>query len=363
MNNKQKWLIVLAFFVLGIIIGVIIFTGYKKDSKTKIGLIVTGEISDNGWNGAHYKGVESACEQFEVELIVEENIPEEKDACKKAVERLVKKGVGMIILSSYEYPVLLEDCIREHKDISFYGISSEIQTENMTSYFGRMYQARYLAGVLAGLKSTTGNIGYVAAMSNCEVNRGINAFTLGVKSVNPDAIVHVSWTGSWDDENKEIEATNDLINNKGIDVITCHQNQPNVVKAADAAGIYSIGYNETTSGLSNKYLTATVWDWEKLYVQIVKEYMENKANSVARHWFGIETGVVKLSEYSREITIHEKQVLKENEEALKNGKNIFSGIIYDSTGQLRCNEAESISDENLLKKMDWYVDGVMIYEK
>lgn len=363
-NNtvKQHLLLVFAAIVLVIIIVFIVMTGYDGGTMPKVGVILTGSTADDGWNGMHYQGVSYACEELGAELLVKENVPEGTGRCAEAIHELVDEGAEMIILSSYAYPSEVQETIQSYPDIAFYGISAEYYAENMTSYFGRMYQARYLAGIIAGMKTESDVIGYVAAMPNSEVNRGINAFTLGVKSVNEDATVGVIWTGTWEDEEKETEAANALIEGQEADVITYHQNQHYVAQAADAAGICSIGYNATAEGMSESYLTAAVWDWNELYFQIVREFMQGKANSVKRHWFGIDTGVVGLSECS---TLVDNGIIEQVEKAKQQigaGQDVFSGVIYDNNGELRCGEEESISDEILLEKLDWYVDGVVIYE-
>ncbi|MBQ6814525.1 MAG: BMP family ABC transporter substrate-binding protein [Lachnospiraceae bacterium] len=366
MKNKkrtQALLLGLVAVIVIIIIVIIALLGQENEDAPKVGLVITGSIDDDGWNGVHYQGVLYACDKIGTELLVKENVSEEGAECQKAIEELVEEGASMIILSSYGYPTIAKETIDRYPDVAFYGISAEYYADNMTSYFGRMYQARYLAGVLAGLKTENDNIGYVAAMANNEVNRGINAFTMGVKSVNPEASVNVIWTGSWDDKEKEVSATNTLIKEKNVDVITYHQNQPNVAITADAAGVYTIGYNEQAEGLSEKYLTAAVWDWKKLYYQIVREFVQGEANNVKRHWFGIDTEVVKLSEYSSYVTEEEKQAVAQAMENVFAGMDIFSGKIYDNNGELRCDDGESISDDILLEKMDWYVDGVVIYGK
>ena len=361
-KNKQYWLLILAAILLIAIIVSIFTINLKKDSTTKVGLIITGSVTDDGWNGMHYQGVKSACESLEVELSVKENVSEGTGRCATAIDELVSEGVGMIILSSYAYPVEVQDTIEKYPDVSFYAISAEHYAENMTSYFGRMYQARYLAGIVAGMKTETNVIGYVAAMPNSEVNRGINAFTLGVKSVNEDAVVMVVWTDKWEDKNKEPEAAKVLIEEAGADVLTYHQNQHYVAQAADEAGVYSIGYNAVAEGLSDKYLTAAVWDWNALYYQIIREYLQGKGNTVKRHWFGIDTGVVALSEYSSLVDESITQKITEAQAEISEGNDVFSGVIYDNTGEMRCDEGELISDEILLEKMDWFVDGVVIYE-
>ena len=160
-KNKSFWLLILAGILLIVIIIFIFTINVKKESSIKIGLILTGEISDDGWNGRHYQGVSTACEKLGVELIVKENVPEGMDRCAEAVDELVREKAEMIILSSYAYPTQMQETIEKYPEISFYGISSEYYADNMTSYFGRMYQARYLAGIVAGMKTEGNRIGYV----------------------------------------------------------------------------------------------------------------------------------------------------------------------------------------------------------
>lgn len=357
----QRILLVAIGVVLAILLTGILITGNKKEKALKVGLIITGAVDEQGWNSAHYRGVRYACDKLGTELLVKEHVPEDRDSCAKAVHSLVKEGASMIILSSYAYPSLMRDVIQSYPDVAFYGISAEYYADNMTSYFGRMYQARYLSGVLAGRMSQNNSIGYVAAMANSEVNRGINAFTLGVRSVNPEAQVHVIWTQAWDDREKEEAATERLIEEFEVDLITYHQNQHFVAAAADKAGVYSIGYNEMEDGLSERYLTASVWNWEELYCKIVRERLTGEANNIKRHWFGIETGAVSLGEYSPLVPEELRQEIEQVQSSMAENS-VFSNVIYDNMGQLRCDNGESLSDEVLLEKMDWYVEGVVVHE-
>lgn len=364
MNNKyrQRILITAAAVVLGVAIAVILASGFENKNTYKVGLILTGAASDEGWNGQHYKGVSGACEEFGAKLLVMENVSEGSGECAEAIRKLADSKVNMIILSSYSYPSEVADVISEYPEIAFYGISSEYSSANMSSYFGRMYQARYLAGIVAGMQTESNKIGYVAAMPNNEVNRGINAFTLGVKSVNPSAEVYVRWTDSWDDSDKETAAAELLIEKTGADVLTYHQNQHNTAIAADKAGIYSIGYNQTAEGLSEKYLTAAVWDWKSLYCEIVGEVVQGQPNQVRQHWFGITKGVVGLSDYSPLVSDETRNAVEAARSRFDSGLYIFSGEIFDNNGEQRCGDGEILSDDVLLKNMDWYVDGVIIYE-
>lgn len=363
LNKKRILTIAGAVIVVILIILVIVFMGKDRNDKVTIGFIMTGSIDETGWNGMHYLGIKSACDKLDVNLLVRENVAEFTGECITAIKELAEEGAGMIVLSSYGYSEEAKDLVKEYPEIVFYVNSSEYHGANMTSYFARMYQARYLAGIVAGMKTESDKIGYVAAMANNEVNRGINAFTLGVKRVNPDAEVVVIWTEAWNNKDKETEAAQILIDNADVDVLTYHQNQPNVVEVAEANGIYSIGYHEKLEGFSNKYLTSVVCNWELVYEKLVREFIIGKGNINTNYWIGMEVEAVGLSQYSEEVSqIIRTEVYEAKNEFLA-GKDAFSGIIYDIEGNLRCGDKEVISDEVLLEQLDWYVKGVEFYER
>lgn len=361
-SKLNKLLIAAAVLIFAAIVLLLGFVGTSDGARVKIGLIMTGSVSDDGWNGMHYSGVVSACEKTDARLFVEENVLEDTGDCGRAIHSLAKRGVSMIILSSYKYPAETQDIIAQYPDITFYAISSDITADNLSSYFGRMYQVRYLAGIVAGMQTETGSVGYVAAMPNSEVNRGINAFTLGVRSVAPEAVVNVLWTNTWDDEETEIASTQRLIDEFGVDVITYHQNRHNVAKTADAADVFSIGYNTAAQGLSEKFLTAAVWNWDSVYFEIIREFVQGQAGKGNRHWLGIDRGVAQLSEYSPLVSEATRAAVEAARAEILAGRDVFTDEIYDNNGILRCGEDERIADDTLFSNFDWYVDGVVINE-
>lgn len=365
--SKGKKNIILILIGVACVIAIflsILLTGHEQEKDgMQIGFIMSGSMDEDGWNGMHYNGVKAAADKLNVEILVRENVKEFTGECKQAVRELAEKQVGMIILSSYGYSEEVKELVKEYPEIVFYVNSSEYHDVNMTSYFARMYQARYLSGIVAGMKTESNKIGYVAAMANNEVNRGMNAFVLGVKRVNPNAEVIVTWTGDWDNKEKEIMAVNELVDKEAIDVVAYHQNQPNVVYAAEEKNIYSIGYHQMAEGCSDKHLTAVICKWELVYEQVLREFLVGKANIKDNYWIGMEADAVGLSAYSPEIT---KDMIEELEKAsneILTGKDVFSGEIYDTEGNLRCDEKEFISDEVILEQMDWYVKGVRFYEE
>lgn len=364
-KNKKIQLvtIIISMLIIIVLAGYIFIKHHTNNSENlKIGFILTGSVTDEGWNKRNYEGISEAAEGLDAELIVKENIAEGTGNCHKATRELLGEGADMIFLTSYGYSAEVNDLIKDNPDIAFYCSSKEINEKNLTAYTGRMYQVRYLSGIIAGMQTKTNHIGYVAAMANDEVNRGINAFTLGVKSVNQNADVIVAWSGSWDNSEKETELANKLIENKNIDVITYHQNQPNVIEAAEKAGIYSIAYNEKPKNISEKCLTSIEWDFKNLYAGIIQQYKKGSFLEQEYLWLGIENNAVKLSELSEEVSADIAETVEKAKNDIFEGKEIFSGKIVDINGIERCRENEIISDEQLLENHDWYVKGVMFYE-
>lgn len=366
MKNKKisTVLLCLAVVVIGLMVLCIATMGREeKKEQITVGFIMSGGIEETGWNGMHYDGIKQACEDMDAKLLVKEYVEEFSGQCPQAIDELVAEGADLIILSSYGYSEEAMDKINEYPEVAFYGNSSEYHEDNLTSYFVRMYQARYLAGMLAGMKTESGYVGYVAAMANNEVNRGISAFTLGVLRTNPDAKVVVAWTGDWDNETEEIRLANALIHEKNVDVLTYHQNLPNVVKAAEEAGVYSIGYHEAVEECSDYFLTTVACSWNVVYQELIREYMRGNENQVRNYWIGMEADAVILTEYSGDVTGQEAAELEKARNEILAGQDVFSGLIYDTAGNIKCEKGAIIADEILLEQFDWYVKGVEFYEE
>ena len=332
--------------------------------QPKAGIILLGGIHEEGWNAPQYRGIRKACNTMGIKLLFKENVNTE-GACTKAVQEMADNGAGMIFLASYSYSHEAQKFVREYPHIAFGTNSAECHARNMTSYFVRMYQGRYLAGALAGMHTKSNVIGYVAAMKNSEVNRGINAFTLGVQQTNPNARVVVMWTGSWQNESKEAEEARRLITEAGADVLTYHQDEPAAADVAEKLGIDYIGYYEDLGKhewRSEHALTSVVCNWDRYYEDIIRRYLKGELNYVDKQWVGMEADFVELCDFSPAVTDEEKAKLIYLKERMLAGHFVFAGEIYDRQGQLRCRADESIRDDRLLQHMDWLVKGVEILE-
>ncbi len=331
-----------------------------QEAPKKIGFIILGDVKKPGWNGSHYQGIKSACEKLGLTLLVRDRVEDNSGQCPEAIRELAGENVGMIFLCSYAYAAEAKDVMKEYKDIAFATVSFETRARNLTSCFVRMYQGRYLAGVLAGMKTKSGVIGYVAAIPNDEVCRGLNAFTIGARKMNPGVRVVVAWTGDWANPAVEKEKARRLIKEAGADILTYHQDEKAVPDAAEAAGVDFIGYNEVLTGYSEHNLTSIVCHWDIYYEDILRRYLKGELSSLRNSWIGMDRDAVGLAEYSRKVTHEERSFLRQVRQRLGSGQEpIFSGILYDREGNLRCREGETISDDALLNHMDWLVQGVV----
>ncbi len=338
------------------------FGGTPEKEVEKIGFITVDDASGTGWSAIHYQGIQKACESLGVELVAKLRVSEEDDSSLGAIEELAEAGVGMIILNSNGYTERIGEHLADYPGIAFYSTNPAQNAPNLTTYSSRMYQARYLSGIVAGMQTKTGKIGFVAADKMTEVYRGINAFALGVQRVNPEAEVIVSWTSSMTDKEGGQRMAKELIEQEGVDVITYHQHQPDVIDVAEEEGIFSIGYYEPVKDASDKYLTCAMCDWEPLYVSLIEEYLKGQANTTEYDWLGLREGVLLLTEYSPLVSEETKEQVEKARQEILSGFDVFSREIIDNQGKVRCAEGEAISDDTLMYNMDWLAEGVREYE-
>lgn len=352
-------LLVLLVIIVNMVNG---FEGKQEESRKMIvGLVIPGLSTESGWNGDHFTSVKRVTDELGAELILMENVKEGSGELEKAVDELAKSGTQMILLGSYNYPSEISDYMKTHKDVSFYGISSDVEVPNFKAYSARAYQARYLSGVIAALHSKTGKLGYVAAMSNSEVNRGINAFALGARRVNPKVKVYVAWTNSWDDSIVEKLNVDKLVQKVGVDVLGYHQNRLNVVDEADSLGVMSVAYSMKESSYSPNVLASTATNWGNVYKEIILDFLQKK-NSVSNYWVGADKDAIEIQFFSDAVSDSARQVVEGVLDSLKHGMDVFTGPMYDNRHRKRCEKNEVVSDLILRDEMNWFVEGVTIYE-
>lgn len=351
-------LAVIAFLMCGIYY----VTRDESASKTvKIGIVNDGPNNDRSWCQSHNEGAIAAAKGLPVELDIRESVIQD-DSCKAVFEDLINKGCGLIIASSYNYGPYLREVSEKHPDVKFVHSGGDTISKNISTCFGRIYQIRYLTGIVAGLQTKTNKIGYVAAFPINEVNRGINAFALGVRKVNPEAKIYVSWCKSWENDEKASNAFKKL-DKYDIDVLAVHTNSVAPLKLAEEKGIWTIGYHYNNADMFPKtYLTAAVWDWQRIYRSIFLRYANGRFTS-KQFWEGVETGAAKLAPLTDKVAAGTGRVIYREQELMSSNKfDVFYGPIKDNKGNLKVKAGQNITDDKLLHDFGWYVEGVVNVE-
>lgn len=324
----------------------------------KVGFIYVGPVGDYGWSYAHDQGrkyLETTLPDVKTTYV--ESVPEGADA-ERVLTQLARAGHKVIFATSYGYMDTMLKVAERFPDVVFLHCAGHKRRANMGTYFGRMYQASYLAGLVAGTVTQKQRIGYVAPIPIPEVIRITNAFVQGVRAVNPEVSVHVVWTNAWYDPATESEAANSLLD-IGVDVIATQSDSPAPVQTAERRGAYSVGFNADASKFApTKHLTSAIWNWGPYYVEAVKQVRAGTWKSTA-DWWPIGTGIVRLSPFGPVVTDTLKNLVAQRQQDLMAGHfDVFWGPIKDQFGKLRIAAGEKPTDEILLG-MNWFADGVV----
>jgi basic membrane protein A and related proteins len=332
--------------------------------KVKVGFLYVGPIGDGGYTYAHDQGrlfLEKELGSKIEKTVFKESVKEDTAEVDKACEEMINNGVTVIVGTSFGFMDGLDKSSKKHPEIKYMHCSGYTQETNMSNYFGRDYQVRYLSGIVAGMRTKTNKIGYVAAMNIPECVRGINAFALGVQSVNKSAVVKVTWTNTWYDPAKEKEAAKALLDG-GVDVIAQHQDTTGPQVAAEEKGVWSIGYNSDMSKAAPKaYMTAPIWNWGPYYVDQVNKIIAGNWKSES-YWGAMEADNSKSIIYLAPLTKNAPEgaqaaVDKAKADIIAGKNKVFVGPIKDNTGALRVKEGEVMTDKDMLS-FDWFVQGV-----
>ncbi len=363
----KKVVSVIVIILAIVVAGILLINGKKENTdvtkeKTKIGMLLIGNCDDKSYNQSHYEAMEITSKNLNLEVLYKESVPTDETS-KAVMEELIAEGCEIIICNSYDFGEWIQQAAAENPEIYFFHATGIEQDKNLATYFGRIYQIRFLSGIVAGLQTETDKIGYVAAFPISEVNWGINAFALGVRSVNPDAEVHVEWCNSWTDDVAVEAAAKKLFEEVNIDVIAMHTDSLKVLELAEERGIWSIGYNiDNAENFPKTFLTAPVWQWENYYEPYLLKCLQGKFRG-ENYWEGASTGVVGLAPLTENVKPDAAQYVEDAMHKMEGGSfDVFYGPIKDNEGKLRIAEGENMSDEMMLNQFDWYVEGVVIHE-
>ena len=320
--------------------------GTADVAEFKVGAIYINSKNDTaGYTFAHHNGITTAMKELgmdvDKQLVIVDNVPEDDQKVKDAIDTLVGEGANIIFGISFGYINAMAEKAEEYTDVVFsHGTGYLANETNFNNYFGRIYQARYLAGIAAGLKSLelgNNNVGYVAAHTTdyAETASGINGFALGVQAVNPDAKVYVKNLNNWADEVNEKAYAEELIKSFGCGVISqhCDSAQPQI--AAQNGGAFGCGYNsDMTADAPKAHLTAAIWNWNVYYATAIKAAMDcgDAAKFVEQmggnaYYGGMTEGFVDVSPLTENCAKGTQEAIDQVKKMMVDGEwDVFTGV-------------------------------------
>lgn len=335
-------------------------TKTAANEPLKVGFVYVAPIADVGYTKQHDIGRLYAIDKVGKDKITTtfvENVPETADA-ERVIRQMINDGNKLIFGTSFGYMNYMQKLAKEYPDVKFEHATGYKSAPNMTNYNIRFYEGRYLAGMLAGGATKSNVIGYVAPFPIPEVLQGINAFTLGAKSVNPKIQVKVVWTNAWYDPPKDTDSAKTLIG-QGADVLTQHTNTSAVASAAEAAGKMVIPYNSDMKSVApNAQIAALVLNWGPYYAKKINQALENKWENKPV-WMHMKEGAISLENISDKVPADVVKKMEEVKAKINSGEfHPFTGPIKTNEGKEAVKAGETLPDDKLVT-MNYYVDGVV----
>ena len=319
--------------------------------------VYVSPVGQAGWSYQHDLGRQAMAQALgeQVQTRTVEGVAEGADS-ERVMRDLAGQDCGLIFATSFGY---LEPALRvaaEFPQVKFEQAGGYRTVANLNTYNARYYEARWLAGWLAGRMSRTGVAGYVAGFPVPEVVQGINAFTLGLRAANPNASVRLVWLNTWFDPTREREAALTLIG-QGADVLANHSASPAVAQAAEEKGVMLLAYQSDMARFAPKaQLAAVTHHWGGYYTQVARAVIAGswKPQPV---WGGMKDGMVQLSALNASLPPAVKAELAQRQQAIIDGRlKPFAAPLVDNAGRTRL--ADGALDDAAIASMDWLVMGV-----
>ena len=339
----------------GMILALIAGTASAED-KLKVGFVYVGPVSDHGWTYRHDVGRLAIEEQLGdlVDTVYVENVAEKE--AERAITQLAGEGAGLIFTTSFSFQDATIKAAKRFPGIKFEHAAGDRRADNVATYSARFYEGRYVTGRIAARMSKSGVAGYVGSFPIPEVVRGINAFTLGARSIDPDFTVSLVWVNAWFDPDKEADAARVLIG-RGADIIAQHTDSTAPLEVAADEGVLGFGLSSDMIAFAPKsQLTAIVNDWAPYYVARVEAVLDGVWKS-GDTWGGMEAGMIRMAPYAN-LPRGVAAMARDAEARIASGAlRVFTGPIKRQDGTLVIERGEHLGD-SALRSMNWYVTGV-----
>ncbi len=344
----------------------------RRRKKLRVAFVHTRTAEGSGWTYSHELGRKHVERTFEgqIETLAYFEAPEGPEAYQ-VLKEVSSSGVDVVFTTAEVLMKPTMRCALDHPNILYFNCSANRPYVHLTNYFGRTYEPRFLAGMIAGSVTKSDVIGYTATSSTPETVAGINAFTTGCRMMNPAAKVVVAWTHKWNDPTHAMSVSRQLID-RGADVVT---NKNEMLSREDTweFGIYSMLCTiDPETGQPDAYLASPIWKWGRYYEKILQNVLNgtyravtdmfNNNPKVINFWWGMASGVIDLYYSKSQLPKETIKMVQHFRKWMINGNwHPFMGPIYDQEGNLRYEEGQIPSAEEILT-MDWFVEGVEVLD-
>lgn len=343
--------------------------GIPKE-EIKVGVLhISDPAEGSGYAYTHDIGIQGMQENLgltDEQIVRKLNVDDgDPKAITAALQECIDEGCNVIFTTSWGYMQPTADMAEKYPDIYFsHGTGYLSNGTNFNNYFGRIYQARYLSGIVAGMNTKTNKIGYVAAQdsSNSEVTGGIDAFAMGVYSVNPDANIYVKVTNSWYDPDAEKAAAEELLA-MGCDVMSQHCDTPYPQTLAQEKGVYGIGYNSDMSKETpDSCLCSVIWNWSAYYTSAVQSIIDGTWDG-SNYYGGMADALVEvtnLADFCADGT--QEKVDEATAQIISGSFNVFDGVIETNEGGTVGKAGTTLDDATITGGINWYFKNVVVLE-
>jgi basic membrane protein A and related proteins len=358
-KNLAATLVAACFFLTGTQAQVLAQTPTSPNESVKAGFVYVSPITEAGWTRQHDEGrkaVEKALGN-KVKTTFVADVPEGADA-ERVIRDLASQGHQIIFTPSFGYMEPTLKVAKDFPNVKFESVTGYKTASNVAASNARYYEGRYLAGIAAGRMTASNVAGYVAGFPIPEVLQGINAFTLGMRSVNPKATVKVVWLNAWFDPPKEREAAMALFN-QDVDVIAFHTGSTAVMAAAQERGKMAVAYHsDMRKSGPDAQIIAVTHQWGDYYTRRVKAVMDGSWTS-GTVWGGVREGMVRVGDFGPKVpkSVQDEVLLRQKQMAAGQLRP-FTGPITDNEGREVLSAGQGLSDAQILS-MNYLVQGVV----
>lgn len=327
------------------------------DEPLKVGFVYLGPVGDFGWTYQHDVARKEAVAKFGDKIVTTfvENVPEGPDSVHVMAD-LAAKGNKLIFATSFGYMNYTVQVAKDFPNVLFEHCTGYKRAANISTYNIRFYQGRYVQGVIAGKLTKTNTAGYVGSIPVPEVVQGMNAFLLGMRSVNPKGTLKFILINSWYDPGKEGDAAKALID-QGCDIITQHTDSPSPLQVSESRGVKAFGEaTDMAKFAPNTELSANINEWGPYYIKRIQDVLDGtwKSSDV---WGGFDSGLLRMSPFTN-MPDDVKALAEQTVADITSGKQkIFVGPLTDQSGKVQVPAGQAM-DDGALSSLQWLVEGI-----